>query len=111
VRCGGHLVSIEKHCGASAIWKSTYNERLAQALRLPLGSGRPLQALLRGSGATRNGKSQHYEVDSGRVNKWRRRLCELQHSSRKKRRPGIVRFAVLLDVGLCSNSNITITQV
>jgi len=45
------------------MWKSTYNERQAQALRLPLGSGRPLQALLRGSGATRNGKSQHYEVD------------------------------------------------
>jgi len=43
--------------------KSTYNKRLAQAQRLPLGSGRPLQALLRGSGATRNGKSQHYEVD------------------------------------------------
>lgn len=65
VRCGGHLVSIEEHCGASAMWKSTYNERLAQALRLPLGSGRPLQALLRGSGATRNGKSQHYEGGYG----------------------------------------------
>jgi hypothetical protein len=32
VRCGGHLVSIEEHCGASVRSKSTYNERLAQAL-------------------------------------------------------------------------------
>jgi hypothetical protein len=32
VRCGGHLVSIEEHGGASVRWKSTYNERLAQAL-------------------------------------------------------------------------------
>jgi hypothetical protein len=39
---------------AHAMACSTYNERLAQALRLPLSPGRPLQALLRGSGAASN---------------------------------------------------------
>lgn len=47
------LVGVQKKCNGMRV--STYSERLAQALRLPLGPGSALQALLTSSGAASNG--------------------------------------------------------
>ena len=55
---------------ARAMAGSTYDERLAQALLLPLGPGRPLQALLRGAGAASNGCSQHCGGAVGGIEAW-----------------------------------------